>query len=70
MINFDVPQVVVCLGKPKRGKSNMTKYFILKNSVDKRHFQFGLVFSRTAKMNEDYDYIPEEYIYDVYDPEI
>ena len=57
MIDFTTPQIVVCVGKPKRGKSNTTKYFILKNTADKKHFKFGIVFSRTAKLNEDYDYI-------------
>ena len=33
-IDFNVPQIVVCVGKPKRGKSNAVKWFVLKNSVD------------------------------------
>ena len=28
-IDFSVPQIVVCVGKPKRGKSNAVKWFIL-----------------------------------------
>ena len=68
-LDFKVPQIVVCVGKPKRGKSNATKYFILKNSVDNKHFKYGIVFTKT-KFNDDYDYIPEEYVYSKYDPEV
>ena len=69
MIDFKIPQIVVCIGKPNKGKSNTVKYFILKNSVDKKHFKYGLVFSKTANFNHDYDYLPN-YIYEGYQPEI
>ena len=68
-LDFENPQVVVCVGKPKRGKSWTTRYLILKNSVDQKIFKYGIVFTRT-KWNKDYDYIPEEYVYDTYDSEI
>ena len=68
-LNFENPQVVVCVGKPKRGKSWTTKYLILKNSVDNKIFKYGIVFTRT-KWNHDYDYVPDQYVYDTYDPEI
>ena len=68
-INFHKPKVVVCVGKPRMGKSNMVKYLLLKNMLNKKIFKFGIVFTRT-KFNDDYDYIPEKYIYTEYKPEI
>lgn len=68
-LDFTHPQVVVCVGKPKRGKSNATKWMILKNSVDKRVFKYGIVFTRTS-FNQDYNYVPDKYVYSEYDPEI
>ena len=42
----------------------------MKNTVDNQIFKYGIVFSKTAKMNHDYDYIPKHAIYDDYDSEI
>ena len=68
-INFKTPQIVVCVGKPRMGKSNAVKYFLLKNMLNKKIFKFGIVFTRT-KFNNDYDYIPDQYIYTEYKPEL
>lgn len=68
-ISFKDPQVIVCIGRPKQGKSNAVKYLLLKNMINKDVFKFGIVFTRT-KFNEGYDYIPEKYIYTEYKPEI
>ena len=68
MIDFKNPQIVVSVGKPKKGKSNAVKWFILKNSVDNQIFKYGIVFSKTAKMNNDYNYIPKQWIYEQFDP--
>jgi hypothetical protein len=68
-INFDEPQIVVCVGRPKQGKSNAVKYFLLKNMMNEPKFKFGIVFSKT-KFNESYNYIPDQYIYTEYSPEI
>ena len=68
VFDFNVPQIVVCVGKPKRGKSTAVRWFILKNSVDNKIFKYGIVFSRTGKMSKDYNYIPEDYVYEHYDP--
>ena len=68
-IDFTKPQVVVSVGKPESGKSNSTKYFILKNAVDNKIFKFGIVFSRT-KFNDDYNYIPKQFIITRYQPHI
>jgi hypothetical protein len=64
-IDFSNPQVIVSIGKPRSGKTNSTKYFILKNTVDKHIFKFGIVFTST-KFNEDYDYIPQQHIHTDY----
>ena len=66
-LDFTNPQIVVCIGKPKRGKTNCLKYFILKNTVDNKIFKYGIVFSKTASFNKDYDYMPKEYIYSDFD---
>ena len=68
-LNFENPQVVVCVGKPKRGKSWTTRYLILKNTVDRKIFKYGIVFTRT-KWNDDYNYIPDDYVYTTYDADI
>jgi hypothetical protein len=67
-LDFSEPQVVVCVGKPKKGKSNAVKWCILKNSVDNKIFKYGIVFSKTGVFNKDYSYIPDEYIYEEYNP--
>ena len=66
-LNFKNPQVVVCVGKPKRGKSYAVKWAILKNTLDKKIFKYGIVFTKT-KFNKDFEYIPDEYVYEDYDP--
>ena len=68
-ISFHNPRIVVCVGKPRSGKSNAVRYFLLKNILNKKKFKFGIVFTRT-KFNDDYNYIPEKYIYTEYKPEL
>ena len=59
---FDkVPACLLFVGKPKRGKSNAVKYFLLKNLLEGK-FKFGIVFTRT-KYSKEYDYLPEKYVY-------
>ena len=76
MKNLDLssPAVLLFCGKQKRGKTNALRYILLKNSLDKfkgsAKFEFGIVFSRTGTFNGDYDFIPNEYIYDTYDDSI
>ncbi len=48
----------------------MIKYLILKNSVDRKIFNFGLVFCRTKFNNKDYTYIPDQFIIGGYDEKI
>ena len=69
-LDFTKPQVCVIVGKPARGKTYCTRWMILKNSVDNKIFKYGIVFTRTGKWNHDYDYIPEKYVYEDYDPDI
>src|SRR5436853_1827458 len=69
-IDFTEPRIILLVGKPKRWKTNMIKYLILKNSVDRKIFNFGLVFCRTKFNNKDYTYIPNKYIIGGYDEDI
>ena len=68
-LSFKNPQVVVCVGKPKRGKSYAVKHMLLKNTVDKNIFKFGIVFTKT-KFNKDFDYLPDQYVFENYDPNV
>ena len=68
-LDFSNPQVCVLLGKPKQGKSWALRWMILKNTVDQKNFKQGIVFTRT-KFNGQYDYLPEEYVYEDYNPQI
>lgn len=68
-ISFDEPQVVLVVGKPRRGKSYLIKYLLEKNSIDIPKFQFGIVFTRT-KWDNDYDYLPKRHVFEGYDPSV
>ena len=69
-IDFTTPQIVTCIGKPKRGKSWSVRWLILKNTLDKRHFKYGIVFTRTGKFSNDYNYIQDDYIFENFDTNI
>ena len=68
-LDFSEPQICVFLGKPRSGKSWALRWNILKETVDNKNFRYGIVFCRT-KFNKDYEYIPDEYVYENYDPMI
>ena len=68
-LDFNNPQICVFLGKPKQGKSYALRHILLKNTIDKKLFKYGLVFTKT-KFNGGYDYLPDEYVYEDYNPEI
>ena len=68
-LDFTTPQICVFLGKPKKGKSWALRWAVLKNTVDNKIFKYGIVFTRT-KFNGDYEWLPDEYVYDGYDPMI
>ena len=63
----ETPRVVLCIGKPKKGKSNAIKYWVLKNTIKQPVFQIGIIFSRTGGMGREYDYVPDEYVHQGYD---
>ena len=69
-LDFSNPQVCIFLGKPKQGKSWALRHTILKNTIDEnRNFKHGIVFTKT-KFNGGYDYLPDDYIYEDYNPQI
>ena len=57
-MNLSKPKIILSIGKPASGKTNSTKWLVLKNSVDRKLFNFGIVFSRTGNINNDYDWMP------------
>ena len=71
IVSFEKPAVVVNIGACGTGKSNLFKYLLLRNILNKEPgtFKFGIVFSRT-KFNKDLDFIPDKYIYTEYKPEL
>ena len=68
-IDFSNSQICVFLGKPRQGKSWALRHLILKNTIDNKVFEYGIVFTRT-KFNDGYDYLPDEYVYEDYDPKV
>ena len=69
IISFDTPRIVLLIGKPKKGKSNMTKYLILDGALNQKQFNFGLVLCGT-KYSNDYDFLPDDYIIQGYNEEV
>ena len=69
-LDFTEPQICVYVGKPKSGKSYALRWNILKQTVDNKIFKHGLVFTKT-KFNGDYtSYLPDEYVFEDYNPQI
>lgn len=68
-LDFSKSKIVLMIGSCGSGKSNATKFIILDNTINKKIFNFGLVFSQT-KYNEDYKFIDDKYIVKGYDEEI
>ena len=68
-LDFNTPQICVFLGKPKMGQSWALRHQILKQTLDNKVFKYGIVFTKT-KFNGQYDYLPDDYVYDNYDPQI
>ena len=72
-INLKYPACLLFCGMPRRGKSNCIRYLIQKNSLDNfsgsAKFQFGIVFVR-SKFSHDYDFLPDEYVFDGYDENV
>ena len=68
-LDFTTPQICVFLGKPKKGKSWALRHTVLKNTIDNKIFKYGIVFTRT-KFNGDYNWLPDDYVYEDYEPMI
>ena len=60
---------ILCIGACGKGKSVAIKYILLKNLIDRKFFQFGLVFTNT-KFSNEYDFLPEKYVIEGYNQEI
>lgn len=69
LLDFTSPQVVVCVGKPKRGKSYAVFWMLCKNILEKKIFKYGIVFTKT-KFNKSFDHLPDKYVFEDYDPQI
>ena len=71
IISFKKPAICVNIGACGAGKSNMLKYLLLKDVLNKKEqgFKFGIVFTRT-KFNKDLDFLPDKYKYTEYKPEL
>ena len=69
-IDFEQPFIAIFVGKCGHGKTNAIRWLLYKHSVDLKHFKMGIVFSRTAFVDSDYDFIPKEYKFTQYDSNI
>ena len=59
------PSFTVLFAQPDSGKTHMIE-FLIKQLWGEGRLQYGFVFSLTAKMNGDYSYLPQKYIYPKY----
>src|SRR5216683_2495704 len=68
----NLPFNMLILGKSKSGKSYLSRYFIT-NYLSKQNiydrFNYIIVFTKT-QFNNNYDYIPIQWIYSRFDPNI
>lgn len=62
-----VPSNLIACGMTGSGKSHMVKSLFAKNL---HKFDYAVVFSTTCDINDDYDYIPDEFKYPEFDQEI
>lgn len=69
-LDFTHPQVVTTIAKPRSGKTWACRWMILKNTIDKHNFKYGIVFTRTGRWNNDWDFIPDQYVFEDYDSEV
>ena len=70
--DIDLSGKAKCLllcGACGKGKSNCMRYILLKNLVDRKFFQFGIVFTNT-KFSNEYTFLPKKYIIEGYNEEI
>ena len=61
------------IGAPRKGKTNLCRYLLLKNSLENfkgsAKYEFGIVFSATS-WDGDYDFLPKQYVYTTYDQSV
>ena len=67
-LDFDKHFILNIFGMCNSGKSHCLKY-ILYNYAKKKKYDHLLLFTNTS-FNNQYDYIPEQYIHPAYDEEI
>jgi hypothetical protein len=63
---LDLPCNVILIGMTKSGKTHLLKCLI---GLHADFFNYGLCFSSTS-FSGDYDYLPDEYVYEEYDENI
>lgn len=68
-IKIESPFFAQIYGSCGSGKTHLTKWLI-SHLAHKGQFQHCILFSNTACMSSDYDYIPDEYQFSQYDDEI
>ena len=66
IVSFDRPRNIVLVGKKHSGKTNLLKHLLLMNTIKKKHWKFGIVFTNT-KFDKEYTYLPDKYIIEGYD---
>jgi hypothetical protein len=58
--DMEFPALIMSIGKPKRGKSYLTRYLITYFSVVKPIFKGGIIFCATQELNSDWHQFPEK----------
>jgi len=66
---FQTPCTILIVAKRFSGKSHLLKWIIY-NLIKAGRFDGGMIFSQTASTSNEYDFIPEDYIHDTFDPEV
>ena len=67
-LDFKKPKVILNIGKPGSGKSYNCRFLLLKNSLENKIYEGGIVITSTKFNKDQYPFIPERYIYE-YDKE-
>ncbi|ETO00119.1 hypothetical protein RFI_37338, partial [Reticulomyxa filosa] len=57
--DFNKPLSIIVIGKKGKGKTNLVRHLILRNTVHNHYFHFGMVFTGT-KYDNEYDYLPDD----------
>jgi len=72
MINsIQHPFSAIVIGPPKSGKTHLIRYLIQEMVMRKdRSFDYIIVFSRTAGVNNSFGYLPYRYVHSTYQPEM